>query len=368
MSYTKHNFVTGGTIQAAPFNEMDDQILANETAIAGKVAKPAGGNGTSGQVLQTNGDGTTSWVNQSGGGGGGGAEIDDTAGAGDTAKVWSADKVYSEFYEEKTGFNGIIADVEGENLLNATIIENKYASYTVTQLANLAGAKAVEFDVSRIVKFIYKYTNQNPDNRGLYFVDENGTALQTTYQAIATEQDITVPEGAAKCYATADFVDQISVYQIVGIKPKEILRKHASYTSKTSGGVTYTWSQDHSKITVSGTRSGATFTTMYNNSSAMPDWLQAGKKYRFAIKSASGNIGLAYIPIIDGEEGSQITMYSERVVQISEAWTGISIRILTASGSTVNETIDCPEIYTIPDDIKAGSAKFGIKIYRFFVS
>ena len=36
MSYTKHNFAAGGTILAAPFNEMEDQIAANETAIAGK--------------------------------------------------------------------------------------------------------------------------------------------------------------------------------------------------------------------------------------------------------------------------------------------------------------------------------------------
>ena len=38
MSYTKHNFTTGGTIQAAPFNAMENQIAENETAIAGKAA------------------------------------------------------------------------------------------------------------------------------------------------------------------------------------------------------------------------------------------------------------------------------------------------------------------------------------------
>ena len=114
MSYTKHNFATGGTIQAAPFNEMEDQIAANETAIAGKQAAltfddaptqnsdnpvKSGGvyealagkasssaisglasslsevsrrvdrklgkpstDGTSGQLLRTNGDGTTAWI------------------------------------------------------------------------------------------------------------------------------------------------------------------------------------------------------------------------------------------------------------------------------------------------------------------
>ena len=38
MSYTKHYFTTGETIQAAPFNDMETQIAANETAIAGKAS------------------------------------------------------------------------------------------------------------------------------------------------------------------------------------------------------------------------------------------------------------------------------------------------------------------------------------------
>lgn len=38
MSYTKHSFTTGDVIQAAPFNAMEDQIAANEQAIAGKAA------------------------------------------------------------------------------------------------------------------------------------------------------------------------------------------------------------------------------------------------------------------------------------------------------------------------------------------
>lgn len=41
MSYTKHNFATGDVILAAPFNAMEDQIAANEQAIAGKAAASA---------------------------------------------------------------------------------------------------------------------------------------------------------------------------------------------------------------------------------------------------------------------------------------------------------------------------------------
>lgn len=79
MSYTKHGFTTGGTIQAAPFNAMEDQIAANETAIsslsAQKLNKPAA-NGTAGQILKTNGDGTTAWINAPSGGNG--AAVDAT--------------------------------------------------------------------------------------------------------------------------------------------------------------------------------------------------------------------------------------------------------------------------------------------------
>lgn len=60
---------------------------------------PAGGSAN--QVLAKNSgtDYDLKWVNQSGGGGG--AEIDDTAGEGDTTVVWSADKTWTETTELK---------------------------------------------------------------------------------------------------------------------------------------------------------------------------------------------------------------------------------------------------------------------------
>jgi len=51
--------------------------------------------GTNGQVLALNAELEPIWKTVSGGGGGG-AEIDDTAGAGDTDKAWSADKITTE--------------------------------------------------------------------------------------------------------------------------------------------------------------------------------------------------------------------------------------------------------------------------------
>lgn len=71
MSYTKQEFKSGEKLFAAQLNAMDEQIAANAAA---KVNKPADGNGTTGQALFTNGDGTTYWGNVSGGGSGGGVE------------------------------------------------------------------------------------------------------------------------------------------------------------------------------------------------------------------------------------------------------------------------------------------------------
>lgn len=53
-----------------------DSITA---AISAKVSKPVAGDGTSGQMLVTNGDGTTSWVDQPGEGGIGTGDLADSS-------------------------------------------------------------------------------------------------------------------------------------------------------------------------------------------------------------------------------------------------------------------------------------------------
>lgn len=61
MPYTKHTWADGEVISKEKLNNIETGVEAVDT---GKVNMPAGGNGTSGQILQTNGDGTTSWVNK----------------------------------------------------------------------------------------------------------------------------------------------------------------------------------------------------------------------------------------------------------------------------------------------------------------
>lgn len=70
-------------------DEANETLAEVETALENLHSIPEGG--TTGQVLSkaSNADYAVEWIDQSGGGG---AIIDDTAGEGDTNKVWSADK------------------------------------------------------------------------------------------------------------------------------------------------------------------------------------------------------------------------------------------------------------------------------------
>ena len=99
-----------------------------------------------------------------------------------------------------------------ENLnLNATLLEGKYASYNWGVIADLSGCNVAEFDVSNIVRFRYLYTNDSPDLRGLFFVNEGGTAIDPSYQTLETAQEISVPSGAVTCYASVSSLNDIVV-------------------------------------------------------------------------------------------------------------------------------------------------------------
>jgi len=85
---------TGGTSKMSP-SQMVTAINNLDPGGGGGGNVPSGG--TTGQALvkRSDTDFDTEWATVQGGGGSG-AEIDDTAGAGDTDKAWSADKITTE--------------------------------------------------------------------------------------------------------------------------------------------------------------------------------------------------------------------------------------------------------------------------------
>ena len=289
------------------------------------------------------------------------AVIDDTAGDGDTNKTWSADKIADVTGQLLNAIDGLKDDTE-ENFANlVTIIngydylhevntENYFVNYITGNVESFSGLNALQFDVTHVKKFKYNYTIGTPDYRGLAFYNENGTFISGV-RTLSEKQDITVPSGAVICKATVDNKSQIEVYEIIaGDPPTELLKEQATYSDKTSGGISYAWSQDHSKITITGTRSGTSFNSMYTNKNGFPDGMEAGGTYRFVFNPVNKNIRLALIAYKNGTEENQRTFENETIWKIPNDWEGVNIRlIVSGSGTVVEETVNCPEIYTIPE-------------------
>ena len=97
--------------QGNEFLKGDLYVHANADGTDGdKVMAEPASEGTSGQVLTTDGQGGRSWTTVEAGT----SIIDDTAGSGDTDKVWSADKSSSEINSLNSAINGKISEPSSE--------------------------------------------------------------------------------------------------------------------------------------------------------------------------------------------------------------------------------------------------------------
>ena len=268
----------------------------------------------------------------------------------------------------------IAESVDYLSFINNTITQNKYADYSNMIVATLNGLNCMSFDVRSVSKLLYKYKFNSPDLRGLYFTDVNGQGI-IGYQAIASEQEITIPVGAVMCYATVNTADDILCYDIYGSlasfrdtlddfadevanveavlegdKPVEILKAQASYTNKdNSGGVKYTWSADHKQLSLYGTRTGNSFDNMLSSTNSLPSGFVAGKAYSIKFSAVNPNIALAFLLYKNGENTSSKKFFSNEEYTLPSDVTGLVIRIIVDANGAVNETINCPEIYTTPE-------------------
>lgn len=140
--------------------QLKDLYDTIKTSIATKVSKPTVGDGTSGQMLVTNGDGTTSWVDQPGEGGVGSGDLADNAvttdkindGAVTTAKIGNgavtSDKIAdgtiatgdiaNDAITADKIADGVIPDVSG--FITAANADGKYAAKSHTHTAATTSA------------------------------------------------------------------------------------------------------------------------------------------------------------------------------------------------------------------------------------
>ena len=158
--------------------------------------------GTSGQVLTTDGHGGRRWTTVQGGGTG--AVIDDSAGTGDTDKAWSANKLVDEFsakYEKPSGgipatdiASGVIPDITGKADKVSGATNGNFAGLDSNGNLTDSGSKASDFLTSHqdITGKADKVTSATNDN--FASLDANGNLKDSGHKHsdyLTSHQDIT---------------------------------------------------------------------------------------------------------------------------------------------------------------------------------
>ncbi len=140
---------------------------------------------------------------------------------------------------------------------------------------------------------------------------------------------------------------------IYGGTSTDVLNDVATFSNKTGNGITYTWNNDHSQCAINGTTTdGGSFCNLVNSTEAMPEGFQSGKTYDFTFNSKDENISLVIIPYANGTELNKESFLVRGRVRytIPPTWNGIVIRLSVKhkeDGTSVNETVDTPAIYTV---------------------
>lgn len=111
-------------------------IASNTTEIAKRVNKPTGGDGLSGQVLKTNGDGTTVWANEAGGGGSGPLEESNVVEflvSGDIKQTFDAtDNILNTTFNNDGSITETYIDNGQGTLSTSNVVFNQDGSITTT--------------------------------------------------------------------------------------------------------------------------------------------------------------------------------------------------------------------------------------------
>ena len=135
--YNKTTWNSGDTITDTKMNNLEVGVENAHKELETKVNVPSGGNGSSGQILSTNGDGTTTWINKPADGDKG--DKGDTGAKGDTGKrgsIWTVGTALSGEASNKKFESSELDSLLGDLYLNSTT----YEVYKCTKDGNAANA------------------------------------------------------------------------------------------------------------------------------------------------------------------------------------------------------------------------------------
>lgn len=141
--YNKTTWNSGDTITDTKMNNLEVGVENAHKELETKVNVPSGGNGSSGQILSTNGDGTTTWINKPADGAKGDkgdtGAIGATGAKGDTGKrgsIWTVGTALSGEASNKIFESSGLDSLLGDLYLNSTT----YEVYKCTKDGNAANA------------------------------------------------------------------------------------------------------------------------------------------------------------------------------------------------------------------------------------
>lgn len=141
--YSKTTWNSGDTITDTKMNNLEVGVENAHKELKTKVNVPSGGNGSSGQILSTNGDGTTTWTNKPADGAKGDkgdkGDTGATGAKGDTGKrgsIWTVGTALSGEASNKKFESSELDSLLGDLYLNSTT----YEVYKCTKDGNAANA------------------------------------------------------------------------------------------------------------------------------------------------------------------------------------------------------------------------------------
>lgn len=138
--YNKTTWNSGDTITDTKMNNLEVGVENAHEELETKINVPSGGNGSSGQILSTNGDGTTNWVNKpTDGAKGDKGDTGATGAKGDTGKrgsIWTVGTALSGEASNKIFESSGLDSLLGDLYLNSTT----YEVYKCTKDGNAANA------------------------------------------------------------------------------------------------------------------------------------------------------------------------------------------------------------------------------------
>lgn len=126
-----------------------------------------------------------------------------------------------------------------------------------------------------------------------------------------------------------------------------LLNELATYTDKTSNGITYTWNEHHTECRVAGTTTGSTsFSNILVSLSSLPSPLKPGGSYpiKCTISGTQSVEKAARLAVYFYKNGNTSTgtamyVYNDTTIEIPDNCTGIVIRLqVSGSGRTVDVT------------------------------